>query len=95
MEFNTKYENQEVLVRIGNGELSLSEKFSNFFEEVLKNYYYIQGYIYSDADLKKLVKEKRPTFQSNLFRPVLNRLKGGGQDNMPGWDIYGITEDDH
>lgn len=92
---SSQYENLEPIVRISHVNTQLTEEFTSFQNEQLQNFYLAQGYILSAADLQKLIREKRPHFQSNLFNPKILKLAGNFIDNMPGIDILGVEEGDH
>lgn len=88
------YEDIETIGRIAFGELALENKYSLFKREVIENFNLANGYIYSNADLYKLQSEKRPTFQYNLFLPIIMRILGGFKNSIIGVDFIPKTEQD-
>jgi len=91
----SEYEDLEAIMRISLIDTQLTEEFTAFQNEQLQNFYLAQGYIFSAADLAKLISEKRPHFQSNYFNPKVLALAGNFIDNMPGFDVNGVEEGDH
>jgi len=91
---NSVFEDIPTISRVSNAEVNLSSDFEQFFKDQMRNFYLAAGYIYSDADLKKLIKEKRPAFQVNLFAPILLEIVGSFIGNLPGIDIVGTNDDD-
>lgn len=91
----SEYEDLEAIMRISLIDTQLTDEFSAFQNEQLQNFYLAQGYIFSAQDLAKLIKEKRPHFQSNYFNPKVLALAGNFVDNMPGFDVNGVEEGDH
>lgn len=81
------YEDINTIGRIAQAELELEDKYSKFFQEIASNFYLAQGYIYSQSDLNKLIRERRPTFQYNLFLPIISRILGGFKNSIIGVDI--------
>ena len=92
---SSKYEDQEAIIRISHIDTQLTDEFASFQNEQLQNFYLAQGYILSAADLNKLITERRPHFQSNLFNPKVLKLAGNFIENMPGIDVFGVEEGDH
>lgn len=92
---NSKHNDLNTLVRIQAAEVMLRDEFNDFQQEQLQNFYLASGYILSAADLQKLIKEKRPHFQSNLFNHKVLQLSGNFVENLPGIDILGVNQDDH
>lgn len=82
-----EYEDLNTIGRITQAELMLDSKFSAFFREMANNFYLAMGYIYSQQDLNKLIREKRPTFQYNLFLPIITRILGGFKNSIIGVDF--------
>lgn len=89
------FDDMSTILRIQQASLALEDSFRPFIEEQLQNFALATGRIYSEADLARLRKEKRPTFQSNLFHYLLLKVSGDFKGNMPGIDITGRTRDDH
>ncbi len=82
-----KYEDLNTIGRIVNAEMNLSSHYEVFHREIAQNFNLVAGYIYSQADLNKLIREKRPTFQYNLFLPIIARLLGGFKNSIIGVDF--------
>ncbi|MEJ2277376.1 MAG: hypothetical protein P8Y70_06455 [Candidatus Lokiarchaeota archaeon] len=91
----SKFEDIEAIARISVVEQHLLAEFEEWFREILRNFYMVQGYIYSEKDRAMLIDQKRPDFQWNLFRPILNALSGNFKNSAPGIDVLGVTQDDH
>lgn len=93
--FGSKHEDDEATARIGSADLHLEEDFKTFNEEAMQNFYLLAGYIYPQDAYNKLIKEERPVFQTNLFKPIITRIASDFKDRMPGVDFIGRTKDDH
>lgn len=85
---------QEIITRVSNIETYLINEYEDYFNEISENFNLVSGHIYSDADLEKLFGEKRPTFQSNLFMPILMKIAGDFKENLPAIDFLPTTPDD-
>ncbi|MDD5353194.1 MAG: hypothetical protein PHS93_08555 [Candidatus Omnitrophica bacterium] len=93
--YNTSFEDTDVISRIGNLDVSLTQRFKTYFEEIRNNFNLAAGHIYSDDDLIKLNIEKRPAFEPNLFLPILLKIVGDFKATLPGIDLIGRTPSDH
>jgi len=81
------YNDIQTIARVYSAETILSELWSRFHEEQIQNFNLLAGYIYSEDDLRKLIREKRPTFQYNLFMPIITRIIGGFKNSLIGVDF--------
>src|SRR4030066_84296 len=92
---NTNFEDIDTIARLSNLDISLTQVFKTYFEEIRNNFNLAAGHIYSDDDLTKLDIEKRPTFEPNLFLPILLKIVGDFKNTLPGVDLIGRTPSDH
>lgn len=84
----SEYEDVSTIARIGSAEMNLVAKFQTFFQEVMENFYRLAGHIYSSNDLRKLMQEKRPNFEWNLFLPIILSVVGNFKNAIPSVDFY-------
>jgi hypothetical protein len=91
---NTSFEDIDTIARLSNLDISLTQVFKTYFEEIRNNFNLAAGHIYSDDDLTKLDIEKRPTFEPNLFLPILLKIMGDFKATLPGVDLIGRTPSD-
>jgi hypothetical protein len=78
----TKYEDTELVAKITNCESEAASGFDPFFREIMQNFKRLSGYIFSEADLKKLTKEQRPKFVYNYLLPIVLQLMGNFVNNQ-------------
>jgi len=97
MQFNTGsiYEDIEAVARISSGDIQLTSDFELWQQEVLQNFYRLTGRILNEADRQKLIRERRPHFEWNLYHPILLQIASNFRNSIPGLEVIGITEGDH
>lgn len=83
-----------VVSRVVSFDNQLRGFFDDFHEDLVESKNKALGQIYSDADIRKLIKEMRPKFVYNLFIPVLLGLIGNLKNNLPKVDVIPTTQDD-
>lgn len=88
------FDENAILSRVISYENQLDGYFSDFHSDVRESKNQALGMIYSDADIRKLIKEMRPKFVYNLFIPVLLGLVGSIKNNLPKLDVVPVTSGD-
>lgn len=88
------YEKTDLIASVMQFEQNYKTHMDRYFMEMMKNFKKVAGYIYSEADLTKLEREKRPAFVYNLIVPYLLRLAGSYMDNQSRVEAQPRTPDD-
>jgi len=90
-----EHTDERTIARIVTANNQLDDDFKDFFLEVEDNQEFIKGDILGANNKAKLAKERRPAFETRLYRPILAQIYGSFKNKFPGIDFLGVTPDDH